>query len=427
MTATQDRLRELMEIAAGEPPRSVTFTQLRRLARRRRTVHRSVAAVAAAAAMAGLAVGVSGLGGESTVMPPRYGSTGFRGPVILPPASGIPKYYTQDEQSSSSRWPQVGKTVVRDTATGAVTATVRCPWAGSQVWGIAATQDEAFFIACVQIGGSELEPLIAGTQIYRFQVTSTGEIAGYTAVPGGWLPRQLASSLTAAANGSAIALRVAQYGPLPGGARYLVINTTTGRTATWTSGPIQAGGRPPNDVSLSASGKELTFFTGNMTRFLSSAQLRAPNATWGDVAEVSPASRGGSLRSARVLLPAADLARLPLQLRPYLRVSRDGATATVVAIGRTGRAFGAHLLAEQISLTTGRVIRVLFQAEVGYYTSTASGGSGEFGGSASADPSGQYLILSFGPKPGAGNGWLDNGRLVPLTPANGEYTGRETW
>jgi len=429
MTATQDRLRELMEIAAGEPPRSVSITQLRRLARRRRTVHRSVAAVAAAAAMAGLAFGVFALSGQSTVMPPQYGSTGFRGPVILPPAAGVPEYYIQQGQPriararESSPWAQTGRIVVRDTATGAVTATVRCPWAGSQVWAIAATQDEAFFIACAQVSGSELHPVVSGTQIYRFQVTSTGEIAGYTAVPGGWLPRQLALDLTAAANGSAIAFRVGAHGPVSAGARYLVINTRTGAIATWTSGPIQQGGRFPSDLSLSANGKELTFYTGNMTRFLSSAQLRNPNATWGDVAEVGPASRGGSLRSARVLLPAAALAELPREIRPYLRVSRDGATVTVVAIGSIpADAVRAHLVAEQISVATGRVTRVLFRAEVGRYTKTASGGSGEFGGSASADPSGRYLILNFGPKPGSGNGWLDNGRLVPLMPASGADT-----
>ena len=88
------------------------------------------------------------------------------------------------------------------------------------------------------------------------------------------------------------------------------------------------------------------------------------------------------------------------ELRPYLRVSRDGATVTVVAIGRSGAVAGAeraHLIAEQISLATGRATRMLFR------------------------------ILSFGPKPGAGNGWLDNGRLVPLAPLNGADTGPEMW
>jgi hypothetical protein len=431
MTGTQQRLRELMETAAGEPPRSVSFTDIRRQARRRRAAHRSVAAIAAAVAVTGVALGVSALAGSGAAIPPRYGSTGFQGPVTLPPAAGVPEYYVARGSLQTPRGQyhgqlaQPGRTVVRATATGAVTATVRCPWAGSQVWDVAATQDDDFFVACAQVSGSQLDPVPVGTQIYRFQVTSTGEIAGYAAVPGGWLPHQLAVGLAAAANGSALATQVGSDGTVFAGVRYLVINTRTGATATWTPGPVQQGGRYPSDLSLSPDGKTMTFYTGNMTAFLSGAQLRQHSATWGDVAQVSPASRGGSLRSARVLLPAAALAGLPPQIRPYLRANPDGRSVFVVAIGGPGTT--PYLVAEQVSVATGRVTRVVFRAEVGGYAHSASGGSGGFGGTASADPSGRHLILQFGPEPHAGNGWLRGGRLVPLTPVNDAGAGPETW
>jgi hypothetical protein len=415
MTSTQeDRLRQLMEVAAGDPPRSVTVAHLGARVRRRRSMHRSVVAVAAAAAVTGIAFGVSAVTGHGSFMPPQYASTGFRGPLILPPATGVPAYYVQRSRSAP------GDAVVRDTATGAVTAAVRCPWTGSRLGAIAAAQDDAFFIDCAEAKWSVPNPDVVGTQIYRFQVTNTGAIASYGAVPGGWLPHQLGDQLTAAADGSTIALNV--Y--LDGGSRFLVISTRTGATATWTTGPVQKGGYAPGDLSLSANGKVLTFVTGNMTAFLSSTQLRMGGAICGDVAQVSPAARGGSLRSARVLLPATALSWAQA-LPSFVRVSRDGSAVTVAGIGRA--VSGRHyILAERISVGTGRATRLFFRGDIGSYTPTADGSTSSFGGSASTDATGQYLILSFGPRPGAGNGWLDGSRLVPLLPTD-TYSPEETW
>ena len=45
----------------------------------------------------------------------------------------------------------------------------------------------------------------------------------------------------------------------------------------------------------------------------------------------------------------------------------------------------------------------------------------------SSDPSGRYLLLDAGPTSGTANGWIDNGRLIPLTPADGGNVFYEAW
>jgi hypothetical protein len=42
-------------------------------------------------------------------------------------------------------------------------------------------------------------------------------------------------------------------------------------------------------------------------------------------------------------------------------------------------------------------------------------------------PDGQYLLLDTGPTSGTINGWIDEGRLVPLAPADGDNVFCEVW
>ncbi len=55
MSGLDTRLRELLELAAGEPPRSVSASEVRRRARRRKTLH-GAAAISAAATVLLIAV-----------------------------------------------------------------------------------------------------------------------------------------------------------------------------------------------------------------------------------------------------------------------------------------------------------------------------------------------------------------------------------
>jgi len=72
----------------------------------------------------------------------------------------------------------------------------------------------------------------------------------------------------------------------------------------------------------------------------------------------------------------------------------------------------------QISAATGRQLSVRYQMDTG------NGFSYRL---FSSDPSGRYLLLDAGPSSGTVNGWIDNGRLVQLTPADGSNIFYEAW
>jgi hypothetical protein len=76
---------------------------------------------------------------------------------------------------------------------------------------------------------------------------------------------------------------------------------------------------------------------------------------------------------------------------------------------------------DRIAVISGRALRVL------YRTRTGTPYQGVFMRFFSSDPSGRYLILDAGQGNSRVNGWIDNGHLVPLTPANGNNANYETW
>jgi hypothetical protein len=396
MSGTETRLRQLLEEATGEPPNIIAMSEVRRLARLRRTRHGTAAVSAAAACGAVLSVLALGLAaplfGHSPS--PRSVSSG---------QAGVPRYYLQEQSGTAG---SVRAALVRDTATGTVTATVRCPW-GSLISGIAPTADEAFYIACEQTrGSSDHIPVVVGTRLYRFEVTSTGSVPGYSLVPGGTLPGRATYGLTAAANGSEIALNTSTGSPPRRAIGVLVVNTSTGAHALWHE---RGSGFIPSDFTLSPDGRDLRFVL---------LSLRAVYRDNAEVAQVSPASRGGLLSSAHVLAHLAG----QLGLFPYAQVSRDGSVLTIAELRLSTHS--STMIIEQLSVATGRVIRVLFLAS---FPRTFA-----FGGSASSDPSGRYLILTYGPSPSPSvgwlNGWLDHGRLAPLAPAHAKtMPGYETW
>jgi hypothetical protein len=397
MSGTDARLRELLDIAVGEPPGSISVPEVRRRARRRRTLHGITAAAAAAACCAAVSVLALGLAaplfGHSSS--PRRGSHGG--------AVSVPRYYLQEQDSRDQR------ALVRTTATGAVTATVRCPWAGAAISGIAPTGDDAFFMTCERASGSlDHIPVVTGSRLYRFRLTSAGRVARYSAVPGGALPGLATFGLTAAADGSEVAMNTSTGRPPRTSTGVLVINTTTGAHAVWRG----TGGRPSDalyqDFTLSPNGRDL--------RFLTTGSLLIGSGhpeEW----QVSPASRGGLLSSARVLVRVPSRKSVPM-LIVYAQVNPGGSVLTLVAVQLPVRPRTTTVVVEQISVASDRVIRDLFRAG-------ARGGFNAIG--ASSDPTGRYIILDYSPQHGVSNGWLEHGHLVALTPARGTIPAYETW
>src|SRR5260221_8704298 len=148
-----------------------------------------------------------------------------------------------------------------------------------------------------------------GEMIYRFNVTRSGRIDGYSLVRGGVLKGLWAGKIAAAPDGSEIAAEVLR--PDSSGKLYtntipvgvLVISTRTGHRGLWQAGPYRPGAiQFANAASLSFTGD------GRALIVLEARCHRGPSLTrCGGHADMqvrafSPAARGGSLERGRVLL-----------------------------------------------------------------------------------------------------------------------------
>jgi hypothetical protein len=393
------QLRDLLDAAVGEPPRRVTVQAVRRRAARRRMAERVSAAVAVL-----LLVGLGGAVSATVTGP---------GPASSLPGPGVPRYYV--EQGFRNASPAV--TMVRATATGAVTATLGCPWPGAQIstGEIAAVGNQTFFVICQKVAGPGAS--VTGSRIYRFHLTASGRITGYSLVPGGSLDGLGVTGIAASADGSEIAVST-----VPGGsaspsvsANLVVINTRTGARAVWQATPAVPGqmGFDVSDPSLTANGRELVY-------------LAVPHCSRGrckstgngeEVRALSPAAEGGQISSSRILVRQSALVPLSTGYLDGAVVSPDGSSVNVLEMVSPLHP-GTTVSVVQVSAATGRPERVRYQVDTG---------NGFMFRFFSSDPSGRYLLLDAGPTSGPANGWIDNGRLIPLTPAKGNNVFYESW
>jgi hypothetical protein len=336
----------------------------------------------------------------------------LRAPGPLP--AGVPRYYVQQSFGGASR----PMPVVRSTATGAVTDTVRSPWRQARVTDIAAASDQTFFMVCQGIAGTGGHSVVTGSRIYRFRVSGSGRIGGYSLVRGGMLAGRLAAGLAVAADGSEVAVTT---GPAAatGAARsaeVMVINTRTGAHAVWHNAPAVPGQMAfgVGDLSLTADGRELAFL--GIPRC--SKGPCKPTGNGEEVRAVSPAGQGGNLSNSRLLLRQSALVRLATGYIDGAVISPDGSSVTVLEMNAPSGSADNIMSVVQVSAATGRQLSVRYQMDTG---------NGFFCRFFSSDPSGRYLLLDAGPTSGTVNGWIDHGRLVQLTPANGTNVFYEAW
>jgi hypothetical protein len=367
--------------------------------RHRRRVMEAVAAAAAVVLVAGLSVAAAGVFGAGS------------GPSATPPA-GAPRYYVQASFAGPAGRPQ--PVVIRATATGAVTATVRCPWPNSVIapQGITAAGNRAFFMVCEKVAKKGKLFAVTGARIYRFQLTRSGRISSYSPVPGGVLGRHQPGSITATPDGSQIALTVGQatlgvIQSVP--ATVYVIDTQTGARAIWHGGPKVLSAA---DLTFTDNGTALEF-----VGLKKCAQARGGTACE-ELRTVSPATAGGKLDTSRVLLPLSALATHPGDSVNDVVINPGGATLAAAIVHSGRRAGSDSVSVVQYSAVDGRQLRVL------YYLRT---GNGFFYRFLTADPTGRYLIFNAGRTRGTLNGWIDHGRLISLRPANGSNIRYETW
>jgi hypothetical protein len=398
------QLRDLFMAAVGDPPRRLTVEAVRRRVIRRRRAE-WVTGTAAVVLLTGLGIVVPGQ------LLFRSASTGGGGNSA---PAGAPRYYLQTVATQPEPGQQV--TLVRATATGAVTARVRCPWPNSYVAnnGLAPADGRTFFVACQRSHGTR-HFVVTGTRVYRFQLTGSGRIPGYTLVPGGNLGAVEVNRMAATRDGAQLAATAA-----PGNGTHRssieVINTQTGARAVWHNGSgapgtIQFG---IGDLSWTRAGRELVF----------QARVCTPGgsqcATKGQWRVIRHAAAGGELDNSKLLLLMSSLTG---HAQGYINdsvITPDGSALIVVALhSPRGAGTPGNIDVVKVDPATGQPIRVLFQENTGNGVSYRS---------FAADPSTRFLILNAGPPQGVmHNGWIDNGKLVPLKPANGGNVVFEAW
>lgn len=404
----RSNLRNLLELAAGEPPVLLTVDAIRRRATRRRVAQVGAAALAAVLT-AGLATTVASGGLPGSPAASKSGKT------FAPPRYYMQKYFNG----------RTAALVVRATATGRITATIAAPRPGMNCAdgnvGIVPAGKQTFFMNCViwhENPGPRGKTTFLESFIYRFQVTAAGRVSGLSLVKGGVLKGVWAYNMAAAPDGSQVAAEVIRPGPsgliytdsVPEG--IFVIDTRTGARVLWRTGPYRPGTVQYADgrqLSFTRDGSELVVLEGRCKRgrylancLTQETQLRA----------YSPAGLGGSLEAGRVLLPNRQLLNRNLL---GAVISPDGFAVTALLNDCSRRGPCGTLSVARISVITGGVLRVLGQVHTAYAPTTFA-----------SDPSGRYFIVVVSDGHGARNGWIDHGRLVPLAPSGSDVQ-QEAW
>jgi hypothetical protein len=382
--------------------------------------------LAPAAAAAGVALVVA----LAVILAGAIGRRAPAAPVVT--GAGEPHYYVQASLCCGRP-----VAVIRSTATGRVTATVPVPGPVQPANGygadlVTADRGGTFFI----LG---FAPNSDGQLIYRFRLTRSGQVSGFSLVPGGALGNRQwqADAIAASPDGTQVAAAFYYAGPSnrPHPDYIVDVNTVTGAQTTWRGSAARLG--PMVSVaSLSWTGdsRELVFLGQWCQQASGAANSEACGAPVRRIAQVralDPAAGGGRLDSGRLLL--AQSARFPYLAQAV--ISPDGSAIT--AIDLTGPARGAHevsgllprhLSVVRISVGTGRLLTLLYQRHLGP--------TAQFIGAPDCliltqDVAGGDWLLDGGISGGAGyrngfDGWLYGGRLVPLPPADG-YVAAQAW
>ncbi|HUC59906.1 MAG TPA: hypothetical protein VMA95_21070 [Streptosporangiaceae bacterium] len=399
-------LRELLELAVGEPPRWVSQDAIRRQAVRRRATQTGFAGLAVVVA-AGLTLAFSA-GAFRPSAPAADGGHRHAGPP--------PYYVIQDRQGTSD------VTQVRSTATSRVTATVPYPkgmTCGGGNTAFAAAKDSTVFMLCTiwhvkHHGGHGAGKITAlDTFVYRFQVTGSGKLSGYSRVKGSELKGVWGYDLAASPDGSQVAVEVIKPGPakviytnsVPEG--IFVISTKTGHKVLWSTGPYRAGAVQYADgsaISFARDGSELAVTEDRCHR--SRYQANCSGDGW-QVRVYHGAEHGGSLEGGQVVLSSDSLSQA--------FITPDGSALNELSIKYYPHQ-DAKLTIERVAIATGHAVTI-------YQTRMGPPPYGILLQIFSADPSGAYLFINASTEKQAQTGWIDHGRLVPLKPVGRSVLG----
>ena len=411
-------LRELLELAVGEPPRLMSLEAVHRRAIRRRMAQ--LGAVGLATAL------VAGLGASlaAAALPASPSDTSRSTKT-----SGPPRYYLQQYYDTRTNSEAL---VVRARTTGRITAAIGDPRPGAQCGGggnfaFAAADNDEFYLICViwhEKPGPRGKITFLESFIYNLHITAAGRVGDFSQVKGGVFKGLWGDNIAVAPNGSQVAVEVIRPGPsgviytnsVPEG--IFVINTRTGVRALWHTGPYRPGTRQfanGRDISFTRDGGEIVVAENRCGR----GRYQSTGTCSGlQVWAYGPAGRGGSLETGQVLLTKAALKPAGTSLFGAL-ISPDGAAVTA-ALMTCPRHRTCGLSVARISVSSGKVVRVLYRA---FGTASQDFLSSFF----SSDPTGRYFILAGGAGKAQVNGWINRGHLVPLPPVDGPSLQYEAW
>lgn len=232
---------------------------------------------------------------------------------------------------------------------------------------------------------------------------------------GGALGAEQVGGISASPDGSLIA--VTESAGHPATPDVVVINTKTGRHSVWRDDPAPDGMAllGIGDLVLARGGAELGFDT----------TVHCPHGVGNNchngnqVRTITPATAGGELAGSQVAFRQSELTGADTGYIHDAVLTPDGSAVDLTAIpSPSPSSQSSHILVLQVAVGDGQQPVVLYDVNTG---------NGSFYQSFSTDPTGQFALVNFGPTKGTRNGWIDNGRLVPLTPANGSSIFYEAW
>jgi hypothetical protein len=304
--------------------------------------------------------------------------------------------------------------------------------------GVVAAANGEFFIFGSPLSGLQAANGSLLSTLYRFRLTSTGQVTGFSAVPGSSISnRTWIETVAASPDGSEFALALATGSS----SQIVVINTATGARSVWQGGMARPSGSF-GIASLSwTSNGELVFlaqwckppYQPDTICPSVSANIGGVTPSDSQVWMLDPGPAGGRLDSGRMLLGQSG--QYPLITQAV--INPDGSTLTAAVVNqpasfkRTGKdselpqdalARPGRFSVDQISVATGAQLSTLYQASFGW---------DDWWQLSSDGPAGHWLIIGgFGPlevkSPDADiNGWIANGKLTALQPSDGVYS--EAW
>lgn len=418
MSRTEDRLTDALTAAARTVPEERLRPLIAPPRQRRAAWVTPLAAALGIVLVVGLAIAVgTRLAGSGSSSGPAGG------PVP------VPRYYVVEAL-------QGGTPVVRSTLTGKITATVpvsRAANAGVDDM-VASSRGGVYFVAAAAPGTQ-------AQRLYRFRLTSGGRVTGFTVVPGGTVGARfwVADAMAASPDGSRVAVSLSFNWMRPcGGAGSCrihahpdhidVIDVRSGARSVWRGGTGQ--GFSVASLSWTAYGRQLVYLGQTCGRSMGDSETCSVGGRTAEVRALNPATHGGRLDSGRVFFRQS--ARYPYIAQA--QVSPDGSTITAIVL--SGRVKGtravsgfvpSNLTVIQVSPTTGQLLRLLYQRNLGATTEITNGPDFL---QLSQDGPGQHWMFSDGACAthctGTYNGWLRDGQLVPLPPVNGEEVA-EAW